>query len=137
MASSSHPIRKSLEVTKFDTKHFTLEEQLIDLANRWPEILPFPFSGVIAFQVGGKPIVQACHCPQQTAFPVDQPFNVLSVGKLFTATAVMQLIEERSKEGNKKPKSSLETPLSELLTEDELNLPLRPPYLKEKPDPVL
>ncbi len=127
MASPLHPIRSSLEVAKFHAKHLSLEDQLTDLVNHLPEILTFPFSGVIAFQVGDEFIVQACHCPNQLEFTADQPFNVLSVGKLFTATAVMQLIEEG--------KLSLNTPLSELLTEDEFDLPLRSPYLEEKPEP--
>ena len=96
------------------------------LAQHLPEMLPFPFSGVIAIQVGDEPIIQACHCPQQPEFTVDQSLNVLSIGKLFTATAVLQLIEDG--------KLSLKTPLSELLTADEMNVPLQPPYLERMPD---
>ena len=119
-------IAHSLEVAKFESRHLSLEGRLAYLAQNLPRMLPFPFSGVIALQAGDGTIVQACHCPNQPEFTTDQTFNALSVGKLFTATAVMQLIEDG--------KFSLDTPLSELLTSDELDVPLRPPYLAEKPD---
>lgn len=99
---------------------------LSELASHPPIITPFPFSGVIAFQKEGEPIVEATHCPNQAAFSLDQPFNTLSVGKLFTATAVMQLIEEGA--------VTLGSTLFELLTPEELDLPLAPPYSSEKPD---
>ncbi len=127
MASSFHPIRDSLEGIKAHIPHLNLEDQLIDFAIYLPENLSFPFSGVIAFQVGDSPVVQACYCPGQVEFTDDQPFNVLSVGKLFTATAIMQLIEEE--------KLSLTTTLSELLTDKELDVPLSPPYSEENPSP--
>jgi CubicO group peptidase (beta-lactamase class C family) len=118
----------SIEGEKFSAKKLPLEESLFDLAHDLPQKLPekLPFSGVIAFKVGEGPIVQACHCPNQKEFPADQPFNVLSIGKLFTSVAVMQLIEEG--------KFALTTPLSELLTEEEIHLSLRPPYFEEKPE---
>lgn len=81
---------------------------------------------MIAFQVGDGFVAQACHCPNQAEFTTDKTFNALSIGKLFTATAVMQLIEDG--------KFSLDTPLSELLDVDEIDLPLQPPYLEQKPD---
>ncbi len=116
----------SLEVEKFESQHLSLEGRLVYLAQNLPKMVPFPFSGVIALQAGDGSIVQACHCPNQAEFSEDQVFNVLSIGKLFTATAVMQLIEDG--------KFSLDTPLSELLKEDELDLPLSAPYLEQKPD---
>ena len=119
-------VRHSLEVAKFESKHLSLEGRLVYLAQNLPKLVPFPFSGVIALQAGDGSIVQACHCPNQAGFTEDQVFNVLSVGKLFTATAVMQLIEDG--------KFSLDTLLSELLKEDELDLTLRTPYLEQKPD---
>ena len=106
---------------------------LQSLADHLPEKLPFPFSGVIAFQIGDEAPVQAAHSPQPAKFPLDQPFNVLSVGKLFTATAMMQIIEEDKGQGGSR--ITLQTPLSDLLTEEELNLQLNPPYGQEKPNP--
>src|SRR3990167_7061648 len=100
-------VRHSLEVAKLEAARLSLVGRLIYLPQHLPKMVPFPFSGVIALQAGNGPIVQACHCPNQPEFTVDQSFNVLSIGKLFTATAVMQLIEEG--------KFSLNTPLSELL----------------------
>lgn len=122
----------SLEVTKFETKHFPLESQLIYLAQNFPKIFPYPFSGIIALQVGNRPIIQACHHPNQPAFTADQLFNVLSIGKLFTAIAVMQLIEDRVQ--LEEEKISLKSSLNKLLTIDELDLPLRSPYLERKPE---
>jgi CubicO group peptidase (beta-lactamase class C family) len=88
--------------------------------------MPFPFSGVIALQEGDGPIEQVALCPGQPAFTVDQPFNILSIGKLFTAIATMQLVEEG--------RFSLTTPLNKLLVSDELDVPLRTPYLERKLD---
>ncbi len=122
-------IRHFLEIALFESQHLCLEGRLIYLVQNLPKMLPFPFSGVIAMQAGDGPMIQACHCPNQAEFTEDQVFNVLSVGKLFTATAVLQLIEEM-KDG----KFALDTPLSELLEKDELDLPLNPPYLAHKPD---
>ena len=113
----------------------TARNILTDLATHLPERLKLPddtllpFSGAIAFQAGADPIIQACHCPGQAEFIADRPFNVLSIGKLFTAVAVMQLIDEG------KGKFSLDSTLSKLLTAEELNLTLRPPYLEQKPTP--
>jgi|GEM_PF-1478838 len=125
-AAADRAVSHSFEVAKFESQHLSLEGRLIYLAQNLPKMLPFPFSGVIALQSGDGFIVQACHCPNQAEFTTEQTFNALSVGKLFTATAVMQLIEDG--------KFSLDTPLSELLDEDELDLPLQPPYLEQKPD---
>ena len=62
-----------------------------------------PFSGVIAFQVEGGDPIMACHSPDQTTPLSDgQSFNALSVGKLFTATSIMQL--------EKKFSAGLDTP---------------------------
>ena len=119
--------RRSWEVAKFESRHLSLEGRLVYLAQNLPKMLPFPFSGVIALQAGDGFIVQASHCPNQPEFTTDQIFNALSIGKLFTATAVMQLIEDG--------KFSLKTPVSELLESNELDLPLGPPYLEHKPDP--
>jgi CubicO group peptidase (beta-lactamase class C family) len=91
-----------------------------------PQSLPFPFSGVVAFEVGDGPVIQAAHFPEADRadrFSPETALNILSVGKLFTAVAVMQLIEDG--------KLTLKTPLSKLLTFEELNLPLRTPYDKE------
>lgn len=119
-------IKSSFEIAKFESRHLSLEGRLIYLAQNLPKMLPFPFSGIIALRAGDGTIVQACHCPNQPEFSEDQVFNVLSIGKLFTATAVMQLIEDG--------KFSLDTPLSELLKEEELDLPLKAPYQEQKPD---
>lgn len=118
--------RQSLEAAKYMAAHLSLESRLLYLASHLPQMLPFPFSGVIATKAGNGAVIEACHCPHQAEFTTDQTFNCLSIGKLFTATAVMQLIEEG--------KFSLKTSLAELLTEEELDLLLRPPYLDEKPD---
>jgi hypothetical protein len=117
-AAGDKVIKRSFEVAKYESEHFSLERRLIYLAQNLPKMLPFPFSGVIALQAGDGPIVQACHCPQQAEFTTDQTFNALSIGKLFTATAMLQLIEDG--------KFSLKTPLSKLLEDDELDLPLKP-----------
>lgn len=103
----------------------SIKNKLADLAERLPEKLPFPFSGIIAIEAEGLTSVTACHFPEQSAVSSDCPFNVLSVGKLFTAIAIMQLIEEK--------KFSLDTPLSNLLKPEELDLPLKPPYEEQKP----
>ena len=125
-------LNHSLEVAKFETKHLPLESRLAYFAQNFPKIFPFPFSGIIVLQVGNGSIIQACHHPNQPAFTADQPFNVLSIGKLFTAIAVMQLIEDGLQlEGEK---TSLKTPLDKLLTAGELDLPLRSPYLERKPE---
>ena len=125
-AAADKAVNHAFEVAKFESQHLSLEGRLIYLAQNLPKMVPFPFSGVIALQAGDGFIVQACHSPNQPEFTTDQTFNVLSIGKLFTATAVMQLIEDE--------KFSLKTPLSELLEDDELDLPLQPPYLEQKPD---
>ena len=125
-ASADSAVAHALEVAKFESRHLAIEGRLAYLVQNLPKMLPFPFSGIIALQAGNGTIIQACHCPNQPEFTTDQTFNALSVGKLFTATAIMQLIEDG--------KFSLDTPLSELLTSDELDVPLRPPYLAEKPD---
>src|SRR5690242_4323746 len=117
ISSSINPVTHSRE---------TLRGRLTYLAQHLPEMLPFPFSGVIAIQVGDEPIIQASHCPQQPEFTVDQPLDALSIGKLFTTTAILQLVEDG--------KLSLKTPLSELLTADEMTVPLQPPYLERMPD---
>lgn len=116
-------------------QHPALEERLSFLAKNLPNILQdlpeaarFPFSGVIAFQIGDGPIIEECHCPgQQTEFTSAQTFNTLSTGKLFTAIAVMQLVEIG--------KLSFNTTLVELLENHEFDLRLYPPYIDEKPDP--
>lgn len=102
-------------------------DKLAELAEHIQEHVPFPFSGVIAFEAGDGPIVGACHAPSPnpTTFDETQVFNVLSVGKMFTAIAVMQLIEEG--------KFTLKTPLSALLKPEEIDLDLKPPYLPQKP----
>ena len=111
----------------------SIEKMLTDLADHLPEKLKLPdgtllpFSGAIAFQAGETPIVQASHCPSQAEFQADRPFNCLSIGKLFTAVAVMQLIDEG------KGKFSLDSTLRDLLTAEEQNLTLKPPYLEQKP----
>jgi len=125
-AAADWAVSHDFEVAKFESQHLSLEGRLIYLAQNLPKMLPFPFSGVIAFQARDGLIVQVCHCPNQPEFTTNQPFNVLSIGKLFTATAVMQLKEDG--------KFSLNTPLSKLLKDNELDLPLQPPYLGEKPD---
>jgi len=89
---------------------------------------PLPFSGVVAVQVDDGPVVKKSH-PSGASFEADRAFNVLSVGKLFTAVATMQLIEDNGKY----PRISLETPLSELLTNEEMNVPLDPPYIGPTP----
>jgi CubicO group peptidase (beta-lactamase class C family) len=81
---------------------------------------------VIAFEVGDGPVIQAVHFPdadRADRFSSEIPMNVLSAGKLFTAVLIMQLIEDG--------KISLQTRLSDLLTFEELALPLRSPYDKE------
>ncbi len=134
--------KRSLEIAKFETEHLRClsrmemakleigllppKGRLAYIVRHLPEMLPFPFSGIIALQAGNGPIVQASHYPDQPEFTTDQPFNALSIGKVFTATAVMQLIETG--------KFSLKTPLSVLLTDDEFNLSLRSPYLGAKPE---
>lgn len=125
-AAADKAVSHAFEVAKFESQHLSLEGRLIYLAQNLPKMLPFPFSGVIALQAGDGFVVQACHCPNQPEFTTDQTFNALSIGKLFTATAVMQLIEDG--------KFSLKTPLSKLLNADELDLPLQDPYLGQKPD---
>lgn len=120
----------------------SIDKRLQHLAQHLPEMLPtmaitakiepFPFSGVIALQAGDGPIVQACHCPKQLEFSTDQTFNALSIGKLFTAIAVMQLVEDGVQLDGEK--MSLTTPLNKLLTPDELDVFLKPPYLEQKPD---
>ena len=85
-----------------------------------------PFSGVIAFQLEDGRIIKHAHSLDQATLNEDQPFNVLSVGKLFTATAIMQLCEE------KKFRLGLDTPLSELLTSEEMELQLKDAYEEEK-----
>lgn len=117
---------RSFERAKFASKHlYSLEGRLCYLAENIQKLVPFPFSGTIAFQVGGTTL-QTCHFPhQQKVLTPQQTFNVLSVGKLFTAIAIVQLIEAG--------KFTLKTPLSKLLTAEELNLLLRAPYLGQKP----
>jgi len=105
-----------------------IELQLTGLAENLPARLPFPFSGRIAFQVGEGDIIEASHFPQQNAPSEGYPLNVLSVGKLFTAVAVMQLEE--------KGILSLDTPLDKLLDPKEMDLKLDEPYLGEKPNSV-
>ena len=105
-----------------------IELQLMDLAKHLPARLPFPFSGKIAFQVGEGDIIEASHFPQQNAPAEGYPLNVLSVGKLFTAVAVMQLEE--------KGILSLDTPLDKLLDSKEMDLKLDEPYSGEKPNPT-
>ncbi len=142
---SDQAFAHSLEVAKFEVSHLSTSTlppfarspaRLAILAEHLPKILaddrtlPLPFSGVVAFQVGDAEIVQASHCPNQVVeFTTDQSLNVLSVGKLFTAVAVMQMIEEG--------RFSLDTPLSKLLSPEELDLPLRSPYEGENPSPKI
>jgi len=55
------------------------------------------YSGIALVAVGDKVIRQEIIMPQgleQKRFTSETPFNILSVGKLFTAIAIMQLIEE-------------------------------------------
>lgn len=104
------------------------QNRVKDLAENLPRLLPCPFSGRVAFEVGDGPIVQASHFPQQVTCSEECPSNVLSVGKLFTSVAVMQLQEEG--------RLSLDTPLSDLLTPEEMDLELRDPYLQDKPSPA-
>ena len=155
-AVTDRAVRQSLEVAKFESAHLhstdflqqniftegSIDKRLLHIAQHLPEMLPsmartakvesFPFSGIIALQAGDGPIVQACHCPNQPEFTTDQTFNALSIGKLFTATAVMQLIEDGVQIDGEE--ISLTTPLSKLLTPEELDVPLKPPYLEQKPD---
>lgn len=126
LAGKEEACRNAVEVARFKTQNLSVQDRLTYFAEHLQEMVPFPFSGVIAFRSGDS-IVQRCYCPNQTSFSTDQPFNVLSIGKLFTSTAIMQLIEEG--------KFSLKTRLSELLTNDELDLDLQPPYKAEKPEP--
>lgn len=105
-----------------------IETRLTALAHDLPKSsLPF-FSGVIAFQSGDGPIVQVCF--PESSLPNDPIFNVYSIGKLFTAVGVMQLIEDGIR-GDKK--ISLDTNVGDLLTPEECNLALREPYEKDKP----
>ncbi|HUD01199.1 MAG TPA: serine hydrolase domain-containing protein [Rhabdochlamydiaceae bacterium] len=105
----------------------TIETRLTALARDLPKLVP-SFSGVIAFQSGDGPIVQVCH--PEGSLPTDPIFNVYSIGKLFTAAAILQLIEDGIR-GDKK--ISLDTKLSDLLTPEECNLVLREPYESDKP----
>ena len=101
-----------------------IETTLADLAHNLPKKLPpssFVFSGVIALQSGDGEVKKAAHCPgAQSEFLPNRPFNSLSIGKLFTAVAAMQLIE-----GNVQVKGKpidLDTKLSDLLTPEEFTL---------------
>ncbi len=119
-------VSRLLKTAQFETEHLPVENPFVYIAKHLPEMVSFPFSGVIAIQIGDGPIIQASHCPEQAEFTSDQPFNVLSVGKIFTTIAIMQLIEEG--------KFSLKTPLSELLDKEELDVLLKDPYLAAKPE---
>lgn len=115
-----HPILPSTEI----------DPSLEELVSKFPEKLPAgptPFSGVLAVQMDDGAVVKASHCANGAAFDPDRPFNVLSVGKLFTAVAVMQLIEQKIEVNG--AVLSLDTPLSDLLTEAERNLKLDLPYI--------
>ena len=123
-----------------------VENRLRTLASRLPDYLEqwtghkCPFSGVIAFQTERGPVIKHTHSPNQATLSEDQPFNALSVGKLFTATAIMQLLEE----GKFLPKnpdapvgkpvtpeeieSQLNTPLNKLLSSEEMKLLLTDEY---------
>lgn len=107
-------------------ENMRIEGDLRDLAQNLPDRLPFPFSGQIAFQLGDGDIIQASHFPEQQAVPDGCPLNVLSVGKLFTAVAVMQLVDRGV--------LTLDTPLDKLLSPKEMDVQLREPYLEGKPD---
>jgi hypothetical protein len=52
-------VKTHLEATawRFESQQLSTQGQLIDLAQILPEMLPFPFSGVIAFQSGDGFIV--------------------------------------------------------------------------------
>ncbi len=123
MSSSSSALNRTARV----------EDRLKHLAEHLPEKLGFPFSGRVAFEVGDGPIVEAAHFPEQTDCPPACPFNILSVGKLFTSVSLMQLIEAGTSIGEEK--LTLETPLDKLLSLKEMDLELDKPYSEDKPTP--
>lgn len=83
------------------------------------------FSGVLSLQLGNLLVVNHAYCPH-TPFKSDQIFNTNSVGKIFTAIAIMQLCE--------KGILKLDDPISTYLDQEDLDLPLQSPYDAYKPD---
>ncbi|NGX47021.1 MAG: hypothetical protein K1000chlam3_00390 [Chlamydiae bacterium] len=83
------------------------------------------FSGILAIQIGNKTIVHQAYCPVGAKFEKDQIFNCFSVGKLFTAVGIMQLVEQGL--------LKLEEPISKYLSKEELDLSSKPPYKELKP----
>lgn len=72
------------------------------------------FSGVIAISWGDREPMTLI-AKGREAFTADTSFNILSVGKAFTATAIMQLVEKGA--------ISLETPLADIdLSDDAFHL---------------
>ena len=75
------------------------------------------YSGVVLVAVGGKIIRQEAIMPEkldQRPFTTETPFNILSIGKLFTTVAVMQLIENID--------IDLDQPVNQLLKFDDYTL---------------
>ncbi len=77
------------------------------------------YSGVVLVAVGGKIVRQEAIMPKklesmQRPFTPETPFNILSVGKLFTTVAIMQLVE--------KGDISLDQPIHQLLELDDYTL---------------
>lgn len=86
--------------------------------------LGFPFSGVIGIEGRGVHLRKTA-APVGASLHETQVFNGYSVGKMFTAVAVMQLVEEG--------RLDLDLPIREYLEEKDLDLPLEEPYKQDKP----
>ncbi len=75
------------------------------------------YSGVVLVAVGNKIVRQETIMPEkleQRPFTQETPFNILSVGKLFTTVAIMQLVENED--------ISLDQPINQLLELDDYTL---------------
>jgi CubicO group peptidase (beta-lactamase class C family) len=115
--SSPYPVEKGLPEKP------NINEVLTDFADDLPKHMPF--SGVLAIQVGNELVIDKAFNPVGLSFTTEQVFNCFSTGKIFTAVAALQLEEDGQLD--------LDTPISKYLSSEEVDIPLNPPYLQDKP----